>query len=42
MNELVYRNLSGRCKTTTAEAEYGGEYDLHNLPAYEEMPDKDP
>ena len=37
MNELVYRNLSEDAKRQICAWKYGGEYDLYNLPAYEEM-----
>ena len=37
MNELVYRNLSEDEKRQICAWKYGGEYDLYNLPAYEEM-----
>lgn len=37
MNELVYRNLSEDEKRQICAWKYGGEYDLYNLPSYEEM-----
>ena len=37
MNELVYRNLSEDAKRQICAWKYGGEYDLYNLPSYEEM-----
>ena len=37
MNELVYRNLSEDAKRQICAWKYGGEYELYNLPAYEEM-----
>ena len=37
MNELVYRNLSEDAKRQICAWKYGGEYDLYNLPTYEEM-----
>ena len=37
MNELVYRNLSEEAKRQICAWKYGGEYDLYNLPDYEEM-----
>ena len=37
MNELVFRNLSEDAKRQICAWKYGGEYDLYNLPAYEEM-----
>ena len=37
MNELVYRNLSEDEKRQICAWKYGGEYDLYNLPAYEEL-----
>ncbi len=41
MNELVYRNLSEDAKRQICAWKYGGEYDLYNLPAYEEMQVRD-
>ena len=37
MNELVYRNLSEDEKRQICAWKYDGEYDLYNLPSYEEM-----
>ena len=37
MNELVFRNLSEDAKRQICAWKYGGEYDLYNLPSYEEM-----
>ena len=37
MNELVYGNLSEEAKRKICAWKYGGEYDLYNLPDYEEM-----
>lgn len=37
MNELVYRNLSEDAKRQICAWKYGEEYDLYNLPTYEEM-----
>ena len=36
MNELVFRNLSEDAKRQICAWKYGGEYDLYNLPSYEE------
>ncbi len=37
MNDLIYKNLSENAKREICEWKYGGEYDLYNLPSYEEM-----
>lgn len=37
MKELVYRNLSEEAKHQICAWKYDGEYELYNLPTYEEM-----